>query len=64
MPRAFLADTLWESRSALRLVLVDVGMQVVGEAPDWENTMELAPKAQPDILVVDWSLLSESAYLN
>ena len=56
MTRVFLADAKSETRSALRLLLVDMQMQVVGEAVDWPGALAQIPIANPDMLVVDWEL--------
>jgi|SRR3990172_3337587 len=60
MPRVFLADAQLDERAALRLLLLDLKMQVVGEAADWPATLAKAPATQPDMLVVDWGLLPAS----
>ena len=39
MTRLFLADAQPEERSALRLLLLDLNMEVVGEAADWPTTL-------------------------
>jgi DNA-binding NarL/FixJ family response regulator len=57
MTRVYLADAQPEERSALRLMLRDLNMEVVGEAADWPTTVAQAPAAIPDMLVVDWDLL-------
>ena len=57
MPRVFLADGLPEERSALRLMLVDLKMEVVGEAADWPAVLSQAPTSSSDLLLVDWDLL-------
>jgi two-component system response regulator DesR len=57
MTRVFLADAQREERSALRLLLLDLDMEVVGEAADWPTTLAEAPAANLDMLVVDWDLL-------
>lgn len=57
MARVFIADPLTEERSALRLVLVDLHLDVVGEAADWETTLMQAPALRPDMLLIDWSML-------
>jgi DNA-binding NarL/FixJ family response regulator len=44
-------------RAALRLLLLDLNMGVVGEAADWLTTLALAPETQPDMLLVDWELI-------
>jgi two-component system, NarL family, response regulator DesR len=60
MTRVFLADGQPEERSALRLLLLDLNMEVVGEAADWPTTLAQAPISRIDILLVDWSLLPSS----
>ena len=57
MTRVFIADALLEERNALRVVLQDLLMMVVGEAEDWATTLALAPATDLDMLVVDWNLL-------
>ena len=57
MTRVFIADTKVEERSALRLLLIDLKMEVVGEAADWSTTLAKAPTSRLDMLLVDWDLL-------
>ena len=57
MTRVYLADARPEERSALRLVLLDLKMEVVGEAADWATTLAQAPVSRTDMLLVDWDLL-------
>jgi len=57
MTRVFLADARTDERSALRLLLLDLNMEVVGEAADWTATLAQAPTRQPEVLLVDWELL-------
>ena len=57
MPRVYLADAQREERSALRLMLLDLNMEVVGEAADWPTTLAQAPATILDMLLVDWDLL-------
>ena len=57
MTRVFLADSQNEERSALRLLLLDLKMEVVGEAADWSTTLAQAPISRTDMLLVDWGLL-------
>jgi len=57
MTRVYIADPLPEERSALRLVLLDLHLEVVGEAADWATTLTHAPSLRPDMLLVDWSML-------
>ena len=61
MTRVFLADALTEERSALRLMLWDLQMEVSGEAVDWPATITQAPTSRSDMLLVDWDLLPNSA---
>lgn len=57
MTRVFIADSQYETRSALRLLLWDLNMQVVGEATDWPDTLRQAAGTQPDMVLVDWDLI-------
>jgi DNA-binding NarL/FixJ family response regulator len=61
MKRAFLADALPDERSAFRLILQDLNMQVVGEAGDWPTVLALAPATRPDLVVVDWGLVADES---
>ncbi len=61
MTRVSIADALPEERSALRLVLLDLNMDVVGEAPSWDLTLAQAPSLRPDMLLIDWSMLPHAA---
>lgn len=56
-PRIYIADGLPEERSALRLLLESLDMQVVGEAADWLTTFAQAPATRLDLLLVEWRLL-------
>jgi len=60
MSRVYLADAKPEERSALRLLLLDLKMEVVGEAADWSTTLVQAPISRTDMLLVDWDLLPEA----
>ncbi len=57
MTRVYLADAKPGERSALRLLLLDLNMEVAGEADNWSTTLAQAPINQIDMLVVDWDLL-------
>jgi len=57
MTRVYLADAQTEERSALRLLLIDLNMQIVGEAADWSTTLAGAPISGLNMLLVDWDLL-------
>ena len=60
MTRVYLADALPEERSALRLVLLDLNLEIAGEASDWSTTLAQAPISRSDMLLVDWDLLPSS----
>ena len=60
MTRVYLADAKTEERSALRLLLLDLNMEVVGEAADWPTTLADAPATCLDMLLVEWDLLPET----
>ena len=60
MTRVYVADALTEERSALRLMLLDLNMEVVGEAADWTTTLAQAPVSRTDMLLIDWGLLPRS----
>lgn len=61
MIRVYIADSLPEERSALRLLLLDLKMEVVGEASDWLTAMSLAPASKLNMLLVDWNLLPSNS---
>ena len=58
MTRVLLAAPQPDVRAALRLLLLELNMLVIGEAADWPTTMALAPKIEPDMLLVDWDLIT------
>ena len=60
MTRVYVADAKPSERSALRLLILDLNMEVVGEAADWDTTLIQVPVSFADILLVDWDLLPES----
>ena len=57
MTRVYVADALTEERSALRLMLLDLNMEVVGEAADWMTALAQTPSLRADMLLIDWSML-------
>ena len=59
MTRVYLADANPYELSALRLLLTDLKMEVIGEAVDWATTLAQAPVLNTDILLVDWELLPD-----
>ena len=60
MTRVYVADAKPEERSALRLLLLDLKMEVVGEAADWATTLAQAPISRTDMLLIEWNLLPNS----
>jgi DNA-binding NarL/FixJ family response regulator len=61
MTRVYLADALTEERSALRLMVLDLNMELAGEAADWATALAQAPVSFTDMLLVDWSLLPRTS---
>jgi DNA-binding NarL/FixJ family response regulator len=61
MTRIYLADAQAEERAALRLLLLDLKMEIVGEAADWSITLAQAPISNAEMLLIDWELLPNSA---
>ncbi|HSQ17126.1 MAG TPA: response regulator [Anaerolineales bacterium] len=57
MTRVYLADSRPEERSALRYLLQDLNLKVVGESGDWTTTLAQAPVSRIAMLVVDWDIL-------
>jgi DNA-binding NarL/FixJ family response regulator len=63
MTRVYIVDSQPDMRSALRLLLLDLQMQVVGEATEWPAALSQASGTQPDMLVVDWELIPADSSL-
>ena len=61
MTRVYVADARLEERSALRLLLLDLKMEVVGESADWFTALDQVPTSRVDMLLVDWDLLPNNA---
>jgi DNA-binding NarL/FixJ family response regulator len=57
MTRVYLADAKPEERSALRLLLLDLKMEVVGEADNWPTLLANAPATRLNMLLLEWDLL-------
>ena len=57
MTRVFLADSQPEIRSALRLLLLDINMEVVGNAADWATALTRVAESKPDMVVMDWYMI-------
>lgn len=58
MNRVFLAVAHSDERLALRLMVSHLNLQIVGEGIDWPSTLALAPATYPNIVLVDWGLVS------
>ena len=57
MIRVYIADAMLVERSALRLMLLELNMEIAGESSDWSTTVAEVPGCRVDLLVVDWELL-------
>jgi hypothetical protein len=57
MIRVYIANAMPTERSALRLMLLDLNMEIAGEAADWSTTLAQTPICDTDILMVEWELL-------
>jgi DNA-binding NarL/FixJ family response regulator len=62
MTRVYLADAIVIERNALRILLLDMNMEIAGEAGDWATALANIPICNPDMLVVDWELLPRDAH--
>lgn len=60
MTRVYIADAKSEERSALRLLILDLKMEVIGEAGDWSTTFSQVPINRINLLLIDWDLLPEN----
>jgi DNA-binding NarL/FixJ family response regulator len=59
MVRVHLAVTRTIERSALRLLLVDLNLQIAGETADWSATTAQLPLNRSNMLVLDWDILPD-----
>jgi DNA-binding NarL/FixJ family response regulator len=60
MTRVYLAVARPDELAALRLLLLDLKMEVVGEATDWVSALAQAPERSPELFLIDWTLLHQS----
>ena len=61
MTRVYLADAMTIERSALRLMLLDLNMEIAGESDNWSTTLAEVPICRTDMLLADWELLPKSS---
>jgi DNA-binding NarL/FixJ family response regulator len=61
MIRVYISTARPEERAALRLMLLDLNVQVVGESADWFTTLAKAPATNFNILLIDWDILPMNA---
>jgi DNA-binding NarL/FixJ family response regulator len=59
--RVYVADALIQERSALRLILLDLELEIAGEAADWSTTLAQAPISYADMLLVDCGLFPSAS---
>ncbi len=64
MTRVFIAKRQQEARSALKLLLMDLKMQVVGEADNWSSAISEVAGTKPNMLLVDWDLIPKNTSLD
>jgi len=64
MIRVYLADAMLAERSALRLLILDMNMEIAGEADNWSTALAETPICHTDILIVDSDLLSGSSNIS
>jgi DNA-binding NarL/FixJ family response regulator len=61
MTNVFIADAQPDERSALRLMLVDLKMNIVGEGGSWKTILEKVHDSKPDLVLVDWGLVESES---
>lgn len=63
MIKVYIADASPQERAALRWMLKDQKMQIVGEASDLLTLFSEAPLTKPDLILIDYALVrSDSNY--
>jgi DNA-binding NarL/FixJ family response regulator len=61
MIRVYVATAKPEIRAAIRTMLLDLDVEVVGEASDWFTTLAQASTTNFNVLLVDWDILPMNA---
>jgi hypothetical protein len=49
MTRVYVSDAKTDERAALRLLILDLKMEIVGEATDWSTTLVQVPLNRIDM---------------